>query len=52
MDTIKFSPRLFQRGIFGELKETKGIGTFLGMSAKTKFTLSSTYTPMGRSKNQ
>jgi hypothetical protein len=54
MDTIQFSPHLFQRGIFGELKETEGIGTFLKMLAKKKFTLSSTltYTPTGRNKNQ
>jgi hypothetical protein len=53
-DTIPFSPHLFQREVFGDLKETKGIGSFLKMSTKTRFTLSSnlTYTPMGKSKNQ
>jgi hypothetical protein len=54
MDTIQSSPYLFQRGFFGELGKTKGIGTFFKMSSITRLTLSLglTYTLVGRSKNQ
>jgi hypothetical protein len=54
MDTIQSSFHLFQKGIFGELGETKGIGMFPKMSARTRFTLSSglTYTLVGRSNSQ
>jgi hypothetical protein len=53
MDTIQSSLHLFKRGIFGELRKSKGTRMFPGMSARTKFTLSLglTCTPIG-CKNQ
>ncbi len=54
IDTIQFSPHLFQRGISKELGETKGLGMFPRMSTRRRFTLSwgLTCTPMGRCRNQ
>jgi hypothetical protein len=54
MDAIQSSLQLFQRGIFEELRETKGTRRFPEMSARTRFTLSSrsTYTLVGKGKNQ